>query len=257
MKKILAAAVLLSVTVCAVAQNTNTKPATKPVTKPVAKPATPVKPAVPVGGGLKSLKDSVSYAAGVGAANYLNSYYKEQGGFDIDPAIAAAALKEILEGKPGKMDNQACGAILNKAFMQAQEKKSKPNIEAGQSFLRQNKMKPGIKTTASGLQYEVITEGTGVKPTATDTFVAHYRGTLLDGTEFDASYGRGEPLKLGVGQVIRGWTEGLQLMAVGSKYKFYIPYELAYGPMGQGQIPGGAMLIFEVELLDVLKQGHP
>lgn len=255
MKKILAAAVLSIVTACAMAQTGTTRPATKPVTKPAAKPATPAKPAT-VGGGLKTLKDSVSYAAGVGAANYLISYYKEQGGFDIDPAIAAAALKELLEGKPGKMDNNTCGMVLNKAFMMEQEKKSKPNLEEGRQFLAQNKNKPGVKTTPSGLQYEVITEGTGIKPTAVDTFVCHYRGTLLNGTEFDASYNRGEPLKLGVSQVIRGWTEGLQLMPVGSKYKFYIPNELAYGPMGQGQIPGGAMLVFEVELLDVLKQGH-
>jgi FKBP-type peptidyl-prolyl cis-trans isomerase len=255
MKKMFAAAVLLTVTVCAMAQTGTTKPATKPVTKPTAKTATPTKPVTP-GGGLKTLKDSVSYAAGVGAANYLISYYKEQGGFDIDPTIAAAALKELLEGKQGKMDNQTCGTVLNRAFMMEQEKKSKPILEEGKQFLAQNKNKPGVKTTPSGLQYEVITEGTGVKPAAADTFVCHYRGTLLNGTQFDASYDRGEPLKLGVSQVIRGWTEGLQLMPVGSKYKFYIPNELGYGPMGQGQIPGGAMLVFEVELLDVVKAGH-
>ena len=132
-------------------------------------------------------------------------------------------------------------------MVKMQEEKIKPRIEEGRKFLAQNKLKPGVKTTASGLQYEVITEGQGIKPTAVDTFVAHYRGTLLDGTEFDASYNRGQPLQLGVSQVIRGWTEGLQLMPVGSKYKFWIPYEIAYGVMGQGQIPGGAMLIFEVE----------
>ena len=134
-----------------------------------------------------------------------------------------------------------------------QESKSKPTIEAGKNFLSKNKARPEVKTTASGLQYEVITEGTGIKPTALDTFVCHYRGTLINGTEFDASYNRGQPLVYPVAGVIRGWTEGLQLMAVGSKYKFYIPYDLAYGTNDNGQIPGGSTLIFEVELLDVKK----
>jgi len=142
------------------------------------------------------------------------------------------------------------------SFMEKkQTEKIKPTIEEGRKFLAQNKLKPGVKTTASGLQYEIITEGTGIKPTAVDTFVAHYRGTLLNGTEFDASYNRGQPLTLGLGQVVRGWTEGLQLMPVGSKFKFYIPYELGYGAMGNGPaIPGGSMLIFELELLDLKKK---
>ena len=135
-----------------------------------------------------------------------------------------------------------------------QEAKIKPNIEEGRKFLAQNKLKPGVITTASGLQYEVIREGTGIKPAAVDTFVCHYRGTLLNGTEFDASYNRNQPLVMGVSQVIRGWTEGLQLMPVGSKYKFYIPYDLAYGTNDQGPIPGGSLLVFEVELLDVKKK---
>ena len=132
--------------------------------------------------------------------------------------------------------------------------KAKTEIEAGKKFLEQNKLRPGVKTTASGLQYEVITEGTGIKPTTVDTFVVHYRGTLLNGTEFDASYKRNQPLTYPMTQVIPGWTEGLQLMAVGSKYKLYIPYNLGYGVMGQGQIPGGATLVFELELLEVKKR---
>jgi FKBP-type peptidyl-prolyl cis-trans isomerase FklB len=143
---------------------------------------------------------------------------------------------------------------MNKLMMQIEEEKVKPTIDAGNAFLAENKKRPGVKTTASGLQYEVITEGTGIKPTAQDTFVCHYRGTLIDGTEFDASANRGQPLVLPVTSVIRGWTEGLQLMSVGSKYKFYIPYTLGYGPIDNGAIPGGSALIFEVELLDVKRK---
>lgn len=130
---------------------------------------------------------------------------------------------------------------------------SKPNIEAGQKFLAQNKTKAGVKTTASGLQYEVITEGTGPKPTATETVEVNYMGTLLDGTEFDNSYKRGQPISFPLNRVIAGWTEGLQLMPVGSKFKFYIPYNLGYGLNGNGAIPGGSTLVFEVELLSIKK----
>ena len=134
---------------------------------------------------------------------------------------------------------------------EAQAAKAKPNITAGEKFLAQNKTKPGVKTTASGLQYEVIKEGTGVKPTAADTVVAHYSGKLLNGTEFDNSYKRGQPLTIPVSGVIKGWTEALQMMSVGSKYKLYIPYQLGYGLNDMGPIPAGSVLIFEVELLDV------
>lgn len=240
MKKIIAVAVLVSITGFAWSQNT------KPVAKP--KPSVPAAPALT----LKNMNDSVSYAIGASVANF----YKEQGITNINSNIVTAALKEILTGKQPKLDNQTCNMVINMALTKGQENKAKVHVDEGRIFLAQNKQKPGVKTTASGLQYEVITEGSGIKPAAADTFVCHYRGTLLNGTEFDASYNRGEPLTLGVSQVIRGWTEGLQLMGVGSKYKFYIPYELAYGPYDNGAIPGGSMLIFEVELLDVKKEGH-
>jgi FKBP-type peptidyl-prolyl cis-trans isomerase len=124
--------------------------------------------------------------------------------------------------------------------------------EAGKKFLEDNAKKAGVKTTSSGLQYKVITEGTGKKPKATETVTVHYRGTLIDGTEFDSSYKRGEPISFGLNRVIAGWTEGLQLMPTGSKYEFYIPYNLAYGDRGAGGvIPPYATLIFEVELLGV------
>ena len=135
-----------------------------------------------------------------------------------------------------------------------QAEKSKPRIDSGTNFLAKNKTKPGVKTTASGLQYEVITEGTGEKPTAADSVTCHYKGTLLNGTVFDNSYDRGQPITFSLGGVIPGWTEGLQLMSVGSKYKFYIPYTLGYGAFDYGPIPGGSLLIFEVELLNVIKK---
>ena len=151
------------------------------------------------------------------------------------------------------LDDEAASQCVNKLLNNMQETKSKPTIDAGKAFLAKNGARPEVKTTASGLQYEVITPGTGIKPTTVDTFVAHYRGTLIDGTEFDASYNRGQPLVYPMTGVIRGWTEGLQLMSVGSKYKFYIPYNLAYGTNDNGAIPGGSTLIFELDLLDVKK----
>ena len=125
-------------------------------------------------------------------------------------------------------------------------------IAKGQAFLETNQLRPEVQQTASGLQYEVLVEGTGAKPSGAHSKVTtHYTGTTIDGKVFDSSVSRGEPLSFGLNQVIGGWTEGLQLMPVGSKYKFYIPYQLAYGERGAGgAIPGGAALIFEVELLD-------
>ena len=134
-----------------------------------------------------------------------------------------------------------------------QAEKSQPAIASGEKFLAKNKLKGGVKTTASGLQYEVIKEGTGARPTTTDSVTCHYKGTLLDGKVFDNSYDRGQPITFPLGGVIKGWTEGLQLMTVGSKYKFYIPYTLGYGASDYGPIPGGSMLTFEVELLGIKK----
>jgi len=128
------------------------------------------------------------------------------------------------------------------------------NLAEGQKFLAENKSKEGVQTTASGLQYKVLTTGEGAKPVATDTVKVHYRGTLLDGTEFDSSYARNEPISFALNRVISGWTEGVQLMPVGSKYMFFIPPNLAYGEGGGGPIPPNSTLIFEVELLDIEQQ---
>lgn len=220
-----------------------------------AKPKTPVKtapkqPAVatarPV---LKTLNDSASYAMGVSLA----SFYKQQGVTNINTALVSKAIADVMASKPTTLDEMTCNNVMNKVMTDLQQAKSKPNIEKGESFLRQNKARAGVKTTASGLQYEVVTEGTGAKPAATDSVTCHYKGTLVDGTEFDNSYSRGTPITFPLNRVIPGWTEGLQLMSVGSKYKLYIPYTLAYGPSDNGPIPGGSALIFDVELLDVKK----
>jgi FKBP-type peptidyl-prolyl cis-trans isomerase FklB len=212
--------------------------------KPVVK-ANPVAPQA----GLKTLNDSASYAIGISVA----SFYKQQGITKLNTALVSRAINDILGGKKALLDDQAANMCVTKLMNEMQEKKSKPAIEEGEAFLEKNRKRPEVKTTASGLQYEVITQGTGIKPTAVDTFVAHYRGTLINGTEFEASYNRGEPLIYPVSAVIRGWTEGLQLMSAGSKYKFYIPHNLAYGVNDNGTIPGGSTLIFELELLDVKK----
>ena len=142
--------------------------------------------------------------------------------------------------------------ILNEFFEGMQKKAEGNNSELGKAFLADNKNKPGVTETASGLQYQVITEGTGPKPTAKNQVKVHYTGTLIDGTVFDSSVSRGEPATFGVTQVISGWVEGLQLMPKGSKYKFFIPSNLAYGAQGAGKAIGpNATLIFEVELLDI------
>lgn len=203
---------------------------------------------------LKTNADSVSYVLGEVTAYALI----EKGLGDVKITNSTAflkAVKDVLGKNKTLMDDVTANALLNNYMTKVQAEKVKPEIEQGQKFLAQNKLKPGVKTTASGLQYEVIKEGTGIKPTAVDTFVCNYRGTLLNGTEFDASANRGAPLVMAVNQVIPGWTEGLQLMSVGAKYKFWIPYNIGYGVMGNGPtIPGGAMLIFDVELLDVKKK---
>jgi len=200
---------------------------------------------------LKTLTDSASYAVGVSVANF----YKQQGISQLNSAIVAKAINDIMSGKTPLLADEAANEVMMRCINQAQQAKAGPNIKKGEDFLAANKAKAGVKTTASGLQYEVLTQGNGPMPTATDTVVCNYRGTFIDGTEFDNSYKRGQPITFPVTSVIRGWTEALQLMPVGSKYKLYVPYELGYGPNDYNGIPGGSMLIFEVELLDIKGKG--
>lgn len=211
---------------------------------PVAKkPVTPA-PAAPV---LKSLTDSASYAIGLSVANF----YAQQGIQKLNPTVVSRAINDVMSGKKPLLDDYQANSTMMRYINQAHETKAQPNISAGEKFLAQNKTRAGVKTTASGLQYEVITEGTGAKPTAADTVTVNYKGTLIDGTEFDNSYKRGQPISFAVSGVIRGWTEALQLMSEGSKYKLFIPHQLGYGTNDVGSIPAGSTLVFEVELLKV------
>lgn len=182
---------------------------------------------------------------------------REQGtGVDLDTlveAIRATYNNEELAMTPDE------AAAVRKAYVEkrqaAQQAESAAtggaNLAVGQKFLAENKLKEGVQVTDSGLQYKVLTMGDGAKPAATDTVKVHYRGTLLDGTEFDSSYARNEPISFALNRVIPGWTEGVQLMPIGSKFMFYIAPELAYGEGGGGPIPPNSTLIFEVELLDI------
>jgi FKBP-type peptidyl-prolyl cis-trans isomerase len=218
----------------------------KPPTKPVNSKAP-----------LKTANDSASYAIGL---NHASFFIKQQGIKTLNTALISKAVNDVLGNKPPVLNDRLANNVMNKIIIQIQEEQSKPVIEAGRVFLANNRKRPEVKTTASGLQYEIVKEGTGIKPILTDTFVVNYRGTLIDGTEFDNSYKRGQPLEYPLGAVVRGWTEGLQLMPVGSKFNLYIPYELGYGAFGNPPvIPGGAALIFEMELLDVkhLKATNP
>ncbi|MCB1089313.1 MAG: FKBP-type peptidyl-prolyl cis-trans isomerase [Verrucomicrobiae bacterium] len=182
------------------------------------------------------------YAYGNAVARQL-----KKGGIPIDLDQFAQAMRDVFAGKESVLTDAEVEATFEKARQLAEQAKA----EAGKAFLAENGKKEGVKTTASGLQYEVIKEGTGSAPAATDTVKVHYRGTLIDGTEFDSSLNR-EPISFPLNRVIPGWTEGLQLMKVGAKYRFAIPYNLAYGEAGSPpDIPPFSTLVFEVELLGI------
>lgn len=201
--------------------------------------------------------DQISYALGINIGQQL----KQMGLKDkLSVADFAASINDVLQGNPLQVTPAKAQELLSRFFAEleaeqqkAAEEAGKVAREAGEKFLAENAKKAGVTVTASGLQYEVITPGTGRKPKATDTVRCHYEGTLIDGTVFDSSYARNEPAAFGLNQVIAGWTEGLQLMNEGAKFRFYIPFNLGYGAQGAGgSIPPYAALIFDVELLDVL-----
>jgi FKBP-type peptidyl-prolyl cis-trans isomerase FklB len=198
---------------------------------------------------MKNAADSFSYAIGLSIANF----YKSQGVKNINNQLVLKALADFKNNKPLMDEAQVNKCIVG--FMQtARSEKSSGNKKAGEAFLAANKSKPGVITLPSGLQYMVITAGTGPKPAPTDQVRCHYAGSLVDGHEFESSYKNGQPVVFGVNGVIRGWTEALQLMNTGSKWKLFIPSELGYGDADNGPIPGGSTLIFEVELLEIVKQ---
>lgn len=203
---------------------------------------------------LKTGADSASYAIGVNTgASYKENLKTLPGGeANIDALIAG--FIQAIKGDSTQMSPADAQAYLQTYFVEASAKEATKTKEEGDTFLEENKTKTGIITTPSGLQYKVEVEGTGAKPTTDDRVKVHYTGTLLDGTKFDSSLDRGEPAEFGVTQVIPGWTEGLQIMPVGSKYTFWIPSDLAYGERGAGgDIKPNSTLKFEVELLEILK----
>lgn len=172
---------------------------------------------------------------------------------DFDQDVLAASIKDVVTGKESRLkpeEMQAALMKLQEGIMKKQEEEANKNKTDGMAFLEKNKTAPGIKTTASGLQYVIEKEGTGKTPTANDVVKAHYKGTLLDGKQFDSSYDRGQPAEFPLNGVIKGWSEALQLMKVGSKAKLFIPPDLGYGPAARPGIPANSVLVFEVELLD-------
>jgi FKBP-type peptidyl-prolyl cis-trans isomerase FklB len=230
-----------------------TGPAAKPKTQPVLT--------------LKTQKDKASYAVGLNVGRNLGAQLNQQS-VDIDQAILLRGVKDALAGGKTLLTDDEVKAVLTQLQtevrarqqekMKVEQEKMKvvaeENKKEGTEFLEANKTKEGVVTLPSGLQYKIVTEGTGPKPTAGDTVSCNYRGTLLNGTEFDSSYKRGQPASFPVNGVIKGWTEALQLMPVGSKWQLFIPPDLAYGDQGPDPRSGigpGATLIFEVELLSI------
>ncbi|MEN9302391.1 MAG: hypothetical protein RL264_820 [Bacteroidota bacterium] len=221
----------------------------KPTTTTAAKPATTPKPAVK----MATRIDSVSYLVGQNIGASIIKDFKE-----ANIEVLIAAIRDVYKGNPPAI-NDPSNQVLNSYFQEKNNKKMeeeyKKTKQDGEKFLAENKKRDGVKVTASGLQYEVISMGTGEKPSAGSRVKVHYHGTTPDGRVFDSSVERGNPITFALNQVIKGWTEGLQLMPVGSKFKFYIPQELAYGANPQ---PGSVIepympLVFEVELIEIEK----
>jgi FKBP-type peptidyl-prolyl cis-trans isomerase FklB len=257
-------------------------PATTDSSVPAAKPATPAKPAAKPATAsatktqtgtaaksstgaaaqhhlaaaplvLKTDKDKQSYAIGM---NIGRSIHRD--GVDVDPNILLRGIKDAIAGGKTVLTEDEAKAVmanlqanLRKEQAEKEQLAGETNKKAGDAFLAENKTNDGVVTLPSGLQYKILTQGTGPKPTASDTVVCNYKGTLIDNSEFDSSYSRHQPLTIPVGGVIKGWTEALQLMPVGSKWQLFIPSDLAYGPQAKGPIGPNSTLIFEVELLSI------
>lgn len=189
--------------------------------------------------------DKLSYSLGLGIGRQL----AQMGAKDINVDDFAQSIKDALAGKTPAVSDQEAQQIVNNFFEEQAQRQAAAAKAEGENFLAENAKKEGVVTLPSGLQYQVLREGNGKKPTATDVVECDYEGTLINGQVFDSSYRRGERATFGLNQVIAGWTEGLQLMQEGAKYRFFIPYNLAYGERGAGQaIPPYAALIFDVEL---------
>jgi FKBP-type peptidyl-prolyl cis-trans isomerase FkpA len=230
--------------------------ADEPAKKPAAAPAAAAKDAKPP---VAIDKNKISYMVGMDIGRGLTQIKD-----DIDIKVVEQALEAVLKGDKTTMTQEEALQVRQAYMQQMQSKRvaeqkasAEKNKTEGAAFLTKNKSKSGVKTTASGLQYEVEKEGTGPKPKATDTVKVNYLGTKIDGTKFDSSYDRGQPATFPLNGVIKGWSEGLQLMPVGSKYKLYVPADLAYGENAPGPIGPNATLIFEVELLGIEDAAKP
>jgi len=205
---------------------------------------------------LKDLKDKFSYSIGLD----IGFNFKKQK-VELNPDAMLAGVKDALSGKQPLLNENEVKETLAAFTKQVEDRQKalgEQNVKNGEKFLAENKKKPGVKTTASGLQYKLIKEGNGPQPKETDTVAANYRGTLIDGTEFDSSYKRGQPATFPLSGVIKGWTEGLQLMKVGSKYQFFIPSNLAYADRAMSpEIGANSTLIFDVELVGIQPSPTP
>lgn len=201
---------------------------------------------------LETEKAKLSYTLGVSVGNSL-----KQQGFDVDLDIFMQGVADILADKELALTNEEMSKVMiatQERQMKERQERMQKILEEGEAFLEENKKKPGVVTLPSGLQYKIIQPGTGAVPVATDKVRTHYRGTLINGEEFDSSYARGEPAEFGVMQVIQGWQEALQMMKVGAKWELYVPAGLGYGEREPSpKIPANSALIFEIELLDILK----
>lgn len=227
-------------------------------------PAAQVQTGAQQKGALATQEQKESYSIGASLGDYMANYIAEQEslGMPVDKKLIVQGFTDGLAQKlllnKDEMQSvlQNMDKTLNEKRMAQAQELAKKTMDEGKKFMAENAQKPGVKTTKSGLQYQVITEGKGPKPKATDTVIVDYRGTLVDGTEFDSSYKRGESITFPLDRVIPGWTEGLQLMPVGSKFKFVIPPKLAYGDRDTGSIPANSTLVFEVELKGIEPAHH-
>jgi FKBP-type peptidyl-prolyl cis-trans isomerase FklB len=241
------------------AATTPAAPAATTQKKAATASATAKKPGTAAPAALTTKKAKFSYALGMNIGTGLGGQLKKQG-VEVDWNLVAQGLKDVAAGSKTRLTQEEAQAVVtemqNEVRKEQQEKMQEAgakNKTEGEAFLAANKSKEGIVTLPDGLQYKILTEGKGPKPAASDSVVCNYKGTLINGTEFDSSYKRGQPATFGVGQVIKGWTEALQLMPVGSKWQLYIPSSLAYGERGAGaDIGPDATLIFEVELLSIV-----
>lgn len=214
---------------------------------------------------LETDQQKQAYAIGTSIGGFINKQVEDQKsyGIELDKALLVQGFVAALQGQSQFTEAEARELVAKseQAIRAAKQKEQnmvgEKNIADGAAYLAENAKREGVTVTESGLQYEVLTAAEGDKPAATDTVKVHYHGTLLDGTEFDSSYTRGEPAVFPLNRVIKGWTEGVQLMSVGSKYKFHIPSELAYGQRATGKITPNSTLIFDVELLEIVKPQKP